>query len=362
MMRLHSPLAALASLSLAAASPGGDGYRQQVSRIDDGIWVLAQSAFQVQPAGNVTVIEQADGLVLIDTGGTPGAARRLIGAVRGLSPKPVKAMVVTHWHGDHALGLAELLRAWPAARTIATAATQAHLRTPATMNSPAAPDAEKNAALVKQFQGYAEYSRKMAGEATSDAQRRGWEGAERLFEQYTPDIDGALTISTAEAFTDRLVLADPERPVELLFLGRGNTDGDAVAWLPRQRVVVSGDLVVAPIPFGFGSYPGEWIATLEKLRALDFAVLIPGHGPPQRDRAYLDRVVALLREVRSQVAAARDLPLDDARKKVDLAALRAQFTGGDPWLTTWFDSYFTQPIVASAHKEARGEPIVQSLR
>jgi glyoxylase-like metal-dependent hydrolase (beta-lactamase superfamily II) len=69
-----------------------------------------------------------------------------------------------------------------------------------------------------------------------------------------------------------------EAPVEVMFLGRGNTDGDAVVWAPRQRVLASGDLVVAPIPYAAHTYPGEWIATLKRLEAFDFAWLVPGHG------------------------------------------------------------------------------------
>jgi glyoxylase-like metal-dependent hydrolase (beta-lactamase superfamily II) len=341
----------------------GDGYFQVVQPVADGVWVLTQPAFHVQPIGNVTVIEQRAGLVLVDSGGSPGAGRRVVELVRGLSSKPVVAVIVTHWHGDHPLGLAEILRAWPQARTIATRATQEHLRTPRTMNTPATPDAARNAELLQRYRGYAEYSAKMAAEAAGEADRRGWAQAERLFHQYALDIDGALTLTTTESFGDRLLLDDERAPVEALFLGRANTDGDAVVWLPRQRVLVSGDLVVAPIPFGFGSYPGEWLAVLEGVRAHDFTVLVPGHGPPQRDRRYLDDLAALLRDVRAQVGAlaAKGLSLDEVRAQVDLSAHRTRFTGGDPWLARWFDAYWTQPIVAAAYKEARGEPIEQSL-
>src|SRR5688572_23622762 len=117
-----------------------DGYFQELSRVGPNVWVLAQPKFVVQPAGNVTIIEQANGLGLVDAGGSPGAARRVIQQVRRLSRKPVKAVILTHWHGDHPQGLSEVLRAWPKARTIATKATQAHLRDPKTMNTPAQVD------------------------------------------------------------------------------------------------------------------------------------------------------------------------------------------------------------------------------
>ena len=340
-----------------------DGYYQEVRSVASGVWVLLQPRMQVQPAGNVTVIEQQDGLVLVDTGGSPGAGRRVVETVKGLSPEAVKAVIVTHWHGDHALGLTEIQKAWPEARTIATRATQEHLQTPKTMNTPAEPDEARNRELQEQLRGFGEYSAQMAGKAETDAGRQGWAGAERLFHQYVIDMDGALTRTTAEGFTDRLVLDDPRSPVEVRFLGRANTDGDAVVWLPKQRVVVTGDVVVAPIPYGFGSYPGEWTGVLEAVKSLDFAVLVPGHGAPQTDATYLDRLLALLEDVREQVAKAGPAAtLEEVRAVVDLSHHRKLFAGDDPWLAYWFDSYWTQPIVASAYKEAHGEPIVQSLR
>ena len=77
----------------------------------DHVWVLAEPRFQVQPIGNVTVIEQSDGLVLVDAGGSPGAGRRIVEMVRSISRKPVKAIIISQWHGDKPQGLSELLKA-----------------------------------------------------------------------------------------------------------------------------------------------------------------------------------------------------------------------------------------------------------
>ncbi|MCR5878184.1 hypothetical protein [Phenylobacterium sp. J367] len=147
--------------------------------------------------------------------------------------------------------------------------------------------------------------------------------------------------------------------MELRFLGRGNTDGDAIAWLPKQRIVASGDLVVAPVPYAAHTYPGEWIVTLRKLRAMQPAVLIPGHGAPMRDTVYVDRLIAALEGLRAQVAPLKDLPLEEVRKRVDLTAMKAGFTGGDAWLAFLIDAVFTNDLIGNAWKEARGEAVVQ---
>ena len=62
------------------------------------------------------------------------------------------------------------------------------------------------------------------------------------------------------------------------FLGRGNTGGDAVVYLPKEKIVVAGDLVDDPIPNVYDGYPSEWIQTLQNLAALDANIIVPGHG------------------------------------------------------------------------------------
>ena len=93
-----------------------------------GVWSIHQrQPFHLQPVGNVELIEQAHGLVMIDGGGSPGSARRIVQLVKSVSAKPVTAIAITHWHGDHSLGVATVLQAWPKARVIATNATREHI-------------------------------------------------------------------------------------------------------------------------------------------------------------------------------------------------------------------------------------------
>jgi glyoxylase-like metal-dependent hydrolase (beta-lactamase superfamily II) len=341
-----------------------DGYFEVIQKVAPRVWLIRQEKpFHLQPIGNVTVIEQADGLVMVDSGGTPASGRRILALIRSVSAKPVKAVIISQWHGDKPLGLAAILQAWPKARVISTEATRRHLADPATMNTPGAPDPAANKAMVERYRGFADYGRQMAGRASTDSEQAGWRAMARLFTQYAHDMDGALTLQPKEGFTDRLTLADQDSPVQALFLGRADTDGDAVVWLPRQRVLVAGETVVAPIPFGYLAYPKDWLEVLAQLKAYPFKVLIPGHGEPQTDRAYIERLIALIETVRAQVGplAAQGLELKEVRARVDLSRQAHAFVGEDPWRLRWFDQYWTDPIVASAYKEARGEPIIQKL-
>ncbi len=160
---------------------------------------------------------------------------------------------------------------------------------------------------------------------------------------------------------DALVLHRGAREIRIRWLGRGNTEGDLVVWLPKERIVATGDLVVEPIPYGFGSFPREWIETLDRIAALDSAILVPGHGALQRDPAYVRRLQALLRAVRAQVGAAvaKGLDLEATRKAVDLSAFEKEFAGDDPYRRKLFEAWWASPIVRSAWLEAKGLPIVQ---
>ncbi|MFN3945752.1 MAG: MBL fold metallo-hydrolase [Allosphingosinicella sp.] len=365
---LFATLALAAPLPVSAAEPHGTatatGHLQIIEPLAPRVWLIRQAEpFQLQPVGNVTLIEQADGLVLVDSGGSPGSGRRVVDLVRSVSSKPLKAVLVTHWHGDHPLGLPAIVAAWPQARIIAHARTRDHLLGPPMADYPkGAPDPEADAKMAEQADGAAAFlARNAADPALSEAERAGFARTLAAFRSLRSDMEGAFVVVPTETFDDSLRIDDPEVPVDLLHLGRANTDGDAVAWLPRQRIVVAGDMVVAPIPFGFGSFPAEWIEALGRLRALEFALLVPGHGRPQADAAYLDRLVGLIAETRAQVAplAAQGLDLDAVRARVGLSAQKALFAGDDPWLGRWFDAYWVRPMTEAAWREANGLEIVQ---
>ncbi len=339
-----------------------DGYHQAVEVVAPGVWVLSQPKFQVQPIGNVVVVEQADGLVMFDAGGSPGAGRRLVASVKKLSDKPVKLIVISHWHGDHVQGLSEILRAWPDARTLSTQPTQMHLRTAKTMNSPAEFDEEQNRRVLSQIDGLSQYVTQMRDAAVSSQDREDWGAAARLLNQYRADSDGALTIAPLENFAGTLQFPDPERPIAVTFPGRANTDGDAVLWLPKQRIVAAGDIVVLPFPYGSAPYLLEWRDALKQLASSKFAALIPGHGAVQRNDSYLVKLDRALSEALGEAREvdARRTTAEDARARIS-STQAALFDLKGAWQRRWFEEFWVKPILAAALKEVRQEPVVQSL-
>ncbi len=354
--------ALLALPPLSACAQPAPGHLMAPERVAERIHVMRQpDRIWSAVIGNVTIVEQSDGVVLIDSGGTLADGRQVAAAVRSLTSKPVKAVAVTHWHNDHPLGVRGILAEWPNARIIATEAAKKRMievmgkNVGIGRNDPRLDTARLNTGHAR----IAEYEANARDPKLGEEERREFAADARYMKERLAEQVGSYVVLPTETFRDRLVLADSQAPVELLVLGRANTDGDLVAWMPRQKVVAAGDAVVAPTPYGFNSYPADWITVLEKIKALGFARLIPGHGAIQADTAYVDKLIGSLRDVRARVAplAAQGVSQEEVRAKVDYADQIRLFAGDSAWAQRWLEAYWLGPITSSAWREAKGIPI-----
>lgn len=358
-------IGALAVAQPVSAEPPS-GALETIERVAPGVWSIHQrQPFELQPVGNVEVIEQNRGLVMIDGGASPGSARRITQLIKSVSNKPVTAIAITHWHSDHSLGVTTILKTWPNAEVIATNATRDHiLGVPmAKLYPEGAPDAAKMKPFLDAIAATLETVRKYSADpALPDSVRAGYASAFKEFKLYQQDIEGAYLPAKIDSFETQRVLDDPFHPVHLLFLGPGNTDGDLIGWLPRQRILATGDLVVAPIPYGFDSYVASWQSDLDKLIAFHARAIIPGHGLPMHDNSYLKLLRDMLLDLRARMAAIGPKEtLDQAAKELapSFEKYQTRFAGGDPWLQKWFVKFWRDPITEALWKESRGIPIEQ---
>ena len=311
--------------------------------------------------GNVVLIEQRDGFVLVDSGLNAGNGRAVVRYARSLADKPIKAVMITHWHNDHPQGLSAIRDAYPKVRIIATRQTEAGMLGPEAFDVGYSPSPKWDAAMAKLIDRNKEQLNALLAAPDTAADRK-----ERIkkalaqFDAFAKDFPGTYIVPPTETFERQLTIDDPDVPVRMLYLGRANTEGDAVAWLPKQKIVATGDIVVSPFPFGFGSYSGDWIDTIGKVKALGFTTLIPGHGAPQTDASYLDKLVAALRDLRGQIypLAKAGMSLDDVTKKVDFSKSIDTF-GTSARMRANTKSLFFDPMIGSVYKEATGKPIVQ---
>jgi len=190
-----------------------------------------------------------------------------------------------------------------------------------------------------------------------DEERAGYASDVSLVTRYLADAPSFDVVLPTIAIADRLTLHRSGRDIEVRFLGGGHTAGDLVVYLPKERIVAAGDLVVSPIPLvgSDQSHIGPWIASLEQITALAPATLVPGHGPVMHDVRYVEQMVRLFRAVeeRTKAAIGRGETLDQARKSVDLSSFEREFAGDSPLRVSLFRNYVAGPAVAAAFADAR---------
>ena len=341
-------LAALALPMPAAAE--SDFYRLTFQKVVDGVYVASRpDPLRSYVEGNVTIIVNEHDVVVVDAGSAPPAARNVIAEIRRLTKNPVRYVVFTHIHRDHRFGAQEYLKAFPGVEIVAHPIVRDVV---ANRGATFVADTAKRLREKDRAETLAEIERLRAeGKPGNQAvianlQRYVDEDLPVMLDEYPRIVNVAPTAT----FEGKMTLHRGARTIELLFLGRGDTDHDVVVYLPNDKVVCAGDMVVHTFPYGFSQQPVEWLATLRQLAALDFEHLVPGHGDVQHGKTYLQSVIALVASVQEQVAAgiAEGLDLAGVEARVDLSRFERQMAGDDPVKRYFFRDYFAEPAIREA--------------
>ncbi len=217
--------------------------------------------------------------VLVIDANFPWGARAVLEDIRRTTSKPVKFVFDTHYHGDHAFGNSVLVDAGATVVCSADCAEES---------------ARKNTVSWPKSAGGGEYSLKN-------------------YRLEHPRV----------TFPDKMVFDDGEHRVELIRLGPGHTRGDAVAWLPKERILFTGDLCVNQAGNNIAdpdANPDNWLRALDAMALMDVGRLVPGHGALgggdtiRGQRAYLADLINGVREAIRKGASA-----DDVSKTIDLS-------------------------------------------
>ncbi len=238
MRRRLWPAAPFAALALAAlVATRSDGKLETIEQVVPGVWFRQGDLDQFGHCNNA-VIEMKDYLVVVDAN-YPSGARSLMTDIKRISPKPVRYVVDTHHHGDHAYGNALWTKAGATSLAYQAVADEMRRVEPARWRSDAA-------------------RRRDVAELGLDTA----EPPKKTFDQ-TP-----------------FVIDDGTRRVELHFFGWAHTRGDTFAYLPKEQVLCTGDAVVNGPYNGFGDgNAANWPDVVRKAMALKPRHVLPAHGP-----------------------------------------------------------------------------------
>ena len=300
--------------------------------------------------GNSIAILSRDGVLVFDTNGTPVAAAAVLADIRRLTDRPVRWIVNSHWHWDHWYGTETYQHAFPDVRIVAHEKTREMMLGPALeFNRPG---------IETQLPNYLQSLEKRA--ASNPA-------LTRLLDEDRFVLDQKARVRHTfpnVTFSNRLTIELGERHIEVLHYGRGVTPGDALVYLPNEKILLVGDLIVNPITFALSGYPTEWLRTLETIEALDARTIVTGHGAPLHDKALLHATMDVFRVLLREGKAAREKGLDaDQAKAAILPGLRdlmVKITGDDPAVNNAFRVQLVDWYLHRVYDELNG-PLTDAI-
>ncbi|MBI4793384.1 MAG: MBL fold metallo-hydrolase [Deltaproteobacteria bacterium] len=224
----------------------------------------AQNSF----GANAGIIIGRDGILVVDTLISSSEAQRFLWDIRTISDKPIRYVVNTHHHLDHAFGNADFAR--------------------------------QGAVVISQLKDAANL--KTHGQAAlGNAKEYG------LTEQ---DMEGTEIVLPALAFGDRLDIDLGDRTVQLIYTGVSHTEGSILVYLPESKILFAGDILFT----GYHPYMGEgnieeWVKVLDRIAAMDVDKIIPGHGPVSTKKDVRDMkeyLIAFDKKARELTATSQD--------------------------------------------------------
>ena len=357
------PLRQLACLLLAITGAAGQGFaasvnttQRSVTRIADGIYVIRHPDAPDQfPQGNTTVVIGDREVLVVDSCYLPSSARQDIAQIRGWTDKPVRYLLNTHWHFDHTMGNGVYADMFPSLAIIAHNQTLASMRghNPSWFRRYPL----RTADLRKQLDtGKNPDGKPLDVNARADIEKtlKGRPEVEAEFAQLRDRLPNL-------SFDHELTLDLGGREVQVRHFGLGNTAGDALVYLPREKILVTGDLLDYPVPYLAGGYPSEQIGTLRSMAQLDAQTIVPGHGEILHDKVYLNQVIDFLAEVVASVqkqvyrVGFGSSKLEQVRARVmgdvDLDTWRQRFGGDDKDNREFFDEFSLPELITTSYDE-----------
>ena len=286
-------------------------------KIADGVYYSTSSSMMTT-GGNHTIIVGDRDVFLVDAGATPAAGRALLEDMKLITDKPVRWVVNTHFHWDHTNGNSIF---GPEVEIIgheyvrhAIADLDILHREPfktAMANMPVQVDS-----LKKQVADEKDPARRATLEKQLAAKQADWEEF-KMLKPTPPNV----------TYSSRLTIYQGAREIQLLFLGRGHTQGDTVVYLPKERVVCSGDLMETQPAYMGDAMFDEWIKTLDALKELDFVTDLPGHGVPFHNKSLITAYQSYLKDFMTQVAELRKQGFspEQTAQKIDLTSYSGDF-------------------------------------
>jgi cyclase len=267
---------------------------------------------------NAVIIVNKDDVLIVDSHVSPEAANVLLAELKQITPKPVKYVVNTHFHFDHTGGNQVFP---PSVEIIGHELTRQTIVDKSYLQGRGykkwiggAPDE------LKQMEAQLAAEKDPAKKAELEkgvAEQRSFVNALKEVVMTPP----TLTIP------DHMTLYRGGREIQLHFFGRAHTGGDILVYLPAEKILISGDVIVDGLGYMGDGFLEDWIKTLDEIAKLDFDTILPGHGNPLKGKASIQNLQAYMRDLHTQILAlaTKGVSAEDAAKQIDMRAHAKNF-------------------------------------
>ena len=284
--------------------------------VADGVWQVTGTGSVFTMSNAMILVGEFDTLV-VDSHVTPAASRALLESIPAVTDKPVRYLVNSHYHFDHAHGN----QSFPEGVEII-----GHEFTRAKLNGDIGNVLEENT-----FRSFSDpvpatvaNLAQRAREETDPRRRTELEETHRVQQEYMNAIEEVVptppNITLQDEMTLFQVVANGSREIQLLHFGRAHTGGDVVIYLPQEKVVFTGDMMLPGLAYMGDGHVDEWPDSLEGLKALDFETWLPGHGPVMRNKQPIENFQAYLRDLwdRTSLQYRMGVAWEEAAEQIDM--------------------------------------------
>jgi cyclase len=319
-------------------------------KIAEGIYLFTTTSYGVGLSGNSVAILSQDGVLVFDTNGLPETADRILKEIRKLTVKPVLYVVNSHWHWDHWAGNQIYRSEFPKVKIITHVKTLEQMR----QVEPRWNEEGLKTGLpgyIKQLEQNLQKAKTDQKPETEIRDQEEFLNAAKEFLQQKTSLQKTYPDMT---FQDSMTLKPGGREIQLRH-ARGITVGDTYLYLPKERILITGDLLLSPYPYAIGgTYPADWLRTLQEFAAMNPRTIIPGHGGPQ-NAEFLQSNIRLFRSILQQVNEAKASGKTLDQTKVTLGEQTEQLASllgiSDQQIAAEFRAYFLDVFVARAFRE-----------
>lgn len=303
----------------AQAPPGSDrsGPAFTFQEIRPDVY-LAVGTGTLTVMSNAVIVVNEDDVLIVDTHVSPAAAYALLEELPQITDKPVRYVVNTHHHFDHAHGN----QVYPPTVEIIghEYAREALIRGESLVG-------RTQARFLAPIPGRIEALQAQLDTASTPESRALLASRLLVQENLLAATDAVTPTPPTITLSDQITLHRGGREIRMIHLGRGHTAGDVVVYLPEERIVMTGDLFFGGMPYMGDAFLPEWVDTLERLKALDFDLVLAGHGGPVADRTRIDHLQRYMSDLWTQIVGfhAAGVSEEDASRLIDLRDHREFF-------------------------------------